>query len=165
MDYPTLFLKPQGRIGPAEFQTGALILIAVGFVIGVLPVISLALGFLGIIGLLLIYPWVVLWIKRLHDAGQSGWMVLAVVLVYIFVSLIVNSTISAIFVGAAADMSDVDPTDFGALMRASAEASRASIVPGAIANAVVSFGFVYVANMILKSDPAENQYGPPTTAA
>jgi len=166
MDYPTLLLNPQGRIGPSDFQRGALILIAIGFVLAILPLVSFALSFLGILGLVLIYPWAVIWIKRLHDAGQSGWMFIAVALAWFVVSLIVGGIVSALFMGdVAADMAKVDPEDFGALMRASVEASRATILPSAILNAVVAYGFVYAGNMILKSEPTENQYGPAPSGA
>ena len=28
----------------------------------------------GIVSFALIYPWIVIWIKRYHDGGKSGWM-------------------------------------------------------------------------------------------
>lgn len=162
MDYQTVFLNPNGRLGPADFQKSALILIGISFVLSILPAISLAFSFLGIIGLLLIYPWVCLWSKRLHDAGQSGWMTLVVVLVWIVVGWITGSIVGMMFAGdVAASMSGADPQDFGSMMSAITQASRATIIPSAIVNAGVAVGFVYVANMILKSDPGDNQYGPP----
>lgn len=163
MDFQRVFLNPNGRLGPEEFQKAALILIGIGFVLNILPAISLVFGALGILGLLLIYPWVCLWSKRLHDAGQSGWMTLVVFLVWIVINWVVGGIIGILFAGdIAADLSTSNSDSMGSMFDAITQASRATLVPSAISGAIVSFGVVYVANMMLKSEPGTNKYGPPS---
>jgi uncharacterized membrane protein YhaH (DUF805 family) len=166
MDYGQLFFNAKGRIGPGEFQQGALILIGISFVLAVLPLLSPALGLLGIIGLILIWPWASLWSKRLHDAGVSGWMFILVLVGWLVVGMIVSGVIGAMFAGdVAAELADVDQTDFAAIMQASMEAQRGAVLPQAIAGAVVSFLVVFIGNAMLKGDPQTNQYGPPPGSA
>jgi len=160
MNYGDVLFNPQGRISPAAFQRAALILIGIGFVLNILPAISLALGMLSTLGLLLIYPWVVIWVKRLHDAGQSGWLFLAVLVAWFIVGWIVSMIVFTLFAGNAA-VSASGAQDFSAMMQQMSSASRATAVPNAIAGALIAFGFVWGANMLLKSQPEANQYGPP----
>jgi len=68
MDWKTLFLTADGRIGQKDFWIGFLILFVAGLVLGMIPLLGM------IIGLALIYPNVCLYSKRLHDAGRSGWL-------------------------------------------------------------------------------------------
>ena len=71
MDWRTLFLSPEGRINQKDYWIGVLILF-------VAWVLSCGLHILAPIAwLLLIYPWVCVFAKRLHDAGRSGWLILA----------------------------------------------------------------------------------------
>ena len=71
MDWKFLFFSADGRISRQTFWIGALILLGIGVVLGWIPI----LGWL--ISLALIYCWVCLYSKRLHDFGKSGWLQLA----------------------------------------------------------------------------------------
>lgn len=68
MDWKFLFLDPKGRIGRKDFWIGFAILFVAGIVLGLIPVIG------QIISLLMLYLWVCLGSKRLHDMGKSGWL-------------------------------------------------------------------------------------------
>lgn len=158
MSLTTDMLNPQGRLGAAKFQTAAFILIGVGAVLSLLPLASPTLGILGIVSLALIYPWVVIWVKRLHDSGKSGWLFLLVLLLYLIVSFAASSFIGAQF------GPEVDPAtsaDFEAMMAVMSESIRLTALPNTIASVVISVAFVFGANAILKGDPGPNAYGPP----
>ena len=70
IDWRTLYLSGDGRIGRTEFWIGAAGLICVGVVAGLVPVVGV------LASLALIYPWACLTSKRLHDFGRSGLLVL-----------------------------------------------------------------------------------------
>jgi uncharacterized membrane protein YhaH (DUF805 family) len=66
MDFQSLFLSPQGRIGRETFWIGFLILCAADVVLMMIP-------FLGHLALLAsIYCWICLYAKRLHDMGKPA---------------------------------------------------------------------------------------------
>ena len=70
------YLSPAGRMSPSDFKKSALILIVVGVLFSIpelLGIKSLS-ALAGIVSFALIYPWIVIWIKRYHDGGKSGWM-------------------------------------------------------------------------------------------
>lgn len=75
MDWSRLFLSAEGRIGQKDYWIGVLILFAVWVVSHVAHV------FAPLIWLVLIYPWICVIAKRLHDFGRSGWLILVPVVV------------------------------------------------------------------------------------
>ena len=95
-----LLFSPSGRIGSSEFMRGAMILIAIGFVIGVLPLINYTIGSIfSIVGLILIWCWITLFIKRYHDGGKSGWMSLVPIIAFIILSVILGQIVTSMFAG------------------------------------------------------------------
>lgn len=70
IDWRTLYLSAQGRIGRRDFWIGAAGLIVVGLVAGLIPVAG------ALASLALIFPWTCLMAKRLHDLGHSAWLAL-----------------------------------------------------------------------------------------
>ena len=72
MDWKSLFLSADGRIRRSEFWIGWLVIFAVNALLGwVIPLLSI----------LLIYPTVCIFSKRLHDMGKTGWLQLAPIVV------------------------------------------------------------------------------------
>jgi uncharacterized membrane protein YhaH (DUF805 family) len=71
MNWVGLLLSPQGRITRAPFWFGIMVVIAA----------SLALNLISgpagrLLGLLLLWPQICINVKRLHDMGRTGWLLL-----------------------------------------------------------------------------------------
>ncbi len=149
-------LNPFGRIGPAKFRNAALVLIAVGAVISLLPAIVPTMALWTYASLLLLYPWVVIWVKRLHDAGKSGKWFLAIFAAWFAIGATASYFISARF--APAMPAKPNPAEVWGLVAARMQAVA---IPGTIASVVIALAFALIINEELKSDPQENAYGPP----
>jgi uncharacterized membrane protein YhaH (DUF805 family) len=69
------YLSPAGRMNPSDFKKSALTLIVIGVIFSIPELLGMdSLGALaGIVSIALLYPWIVIWIKRYHDGGKSGW--------------------------------------------------------------------------------------------
>ena len=169
----SLLFSPTGRVNSSDFMRGALILIILGFVINVLPAISFAIGStLGILGLVLIWCWVVLFVKRYHDGGKTGWMSIFPIVVFLVLSFIMSGIISSVF---AADLNDqltrltqeaLSSGDSNNLLAATlkmgSEIAKKTAIPTAIAGAVISYAIAFIFNSMIKHDPQDNTYGPAT---
>jgi Predicted membrane protein len=112
-----------------------------------------------LIGLVMIWCWIALWVKRLHQGGITGWMVVLLGVGWFFVNMIVGTVITLLM---APDMMSAQPEGDGfmEMMQQSMEMSRELAIPNAIAGALVSLIFVFVVNAVLPSQEGENQYGP-----
>jgi uncharacterized membrane protein YhaH (DUF805 family) len=86
MDLTQFYLSPRGRVGRADFW---LKYILVAFVIGIVAnLLDVTLGMVNpengvgtisiIVSLLMIYPGIVVTIKRYHDRNKSGWWILII---------------------------------------------------------------------------------------
>ena len=67
-DFKQVLFSFQGRIRRQHFWIGWLILLASGFVLGMIPILGILLS------IALIWPNLAITVKRLHDMGQSGWL-------------------------------------------------------------------------------------------
>ncbi|HEY0607512.1 MAG TPA: DUF805 domain-containing protein [Herpetosiphonaceae bacterium] len=78
MSLVELYLLPQGRITRRTFWLqGVLVLIFIGLVADQVDLLLGAQGnFSALVALLLIWPGLMIQIKRWHDRNQSGWYVL-----------------------------------------------------------------------------------------
>lgn len=157
-----LLFSPSGRIGPGAYMKGIIIIAVIGAVIGILPILSPALGALGVVGLVTFYIFIALGIKRSHDAGKSGWMVLTHILLSIGVS-VVTVVIVGIITGLS--LGDLFSTAMSGDQDAAEAAAAAFEAPGYLIPAtIVSFiGQIvtgYLINMFNKQDPGDNQFGP-----
>lgn len=159
-----LLFSPSGRIGPSAYMKGIIIIAVLNAILGLLPLISPALATLGIVGLVLFYCFIALGIKRSHDAGKSGWMVLTHILLSLGVSA-VAMTLIGIFTGVTlsetfgAAMSG-DPAELAAAEAAAQSAGY--LLTAAVIGFVAQLVTGYLINMFNKSDPGDNQYGPAT---
>ena len=163
-----LLFSPSGRIGPADFTKGIMILAIIGAVLALLPFVSMSLAMIGgLISLILIIPFFFLNIKRAHDAGKSGWMSLLHLLIYIVLSVVLSMIITALFakgfdqasVQAAANEAAASG-DISGVMNAAAGMAKATAIPSALGGLVMAYLFSMIVNMINKQEPNENQYGP-----
>ncbi|MFN3859374.1 MAG: DUF805 domain-containing protein [Caulobacter sp.] len=147
MDWQALFLSPNGRIGRQNFWIGFAITFVAGMVVNSIPF----LGFL--LGILLIWPMIVLHAKRLHDIGHSA------VLLLVPIGISVVLAVMAVIIGGgalfAASEGDMDTMDF-----------FAGLLPaiGIMALAVlVEVAFLLWCGLT-PGQPAENRFGPPPAA-
>ena len=168
-----LLFSPNGRINSADFMRGAYVLIGLSFVIALLPLISFSIGTaFGLLSIVMLWCWIVLWIKRYHDAGKSGWMCLVPIIAFIILALVANMVMTA------TGMSGMDPeiqaqmddaatsgdfgSMFGAMMGASEEIAKKTAIPSAVSGAIVSLIVAFLFNSMIKGEPNENRFGPAT---
>lgn len=166
-----LLFSPSGRLKPEDFMRGIIILIIVSAVLTLLPLVSFGLAsILSILGLVMIWCWVVLYVKRFHDAGKSGWMTLVVIVVMIVISMIVNSLITSMFVGdmqadvqkaamEAAQSGDISSL-FKSSMKAGGEMAKKTAIPTAISSSIISYVVAMGVNKFFPHEPQDNKYGP-----
>jgi uncharacterized membrane protein YhaH (DUF805 family) len=151
MDWKTLFLSPEGRIGRQAFWIGWLCLFGASAVLNVIPVIGHIL-MLGVI-----YSSVCIHTKRLHDMGQTGWwQVLPVVF-------------GPILVAGAALSVGVLPA-IAALTHGEPEISALSALAGLFISCFIAFAIWLAFTLWVgcsSGQPSDNKYGapPPKTAA
>ena len=67
MGWGRLFLTANGRVGRSDFWIAWFLLVIVSAVLKMFGVIG------DLLGILIVYPQVCLFAKRLHDLGKSGW--------------------------------------------------------------------------------------------
>lgn len=152
MDWSKLFLSAEGRIGQKDYWIGVLIL----FVAWVLSHLAHVLA--PFVWLILIYPWVCVMAKRLHDFNKSGWMILIPVVVGVIALLGAVVVAGAAAIGAA----------FTAFSEAGLDTAGWMAVAGAFG---VALAFICVAGLvklifllwvgISRGDVGPNRYGPP----
>jgi uncharacterized membrane protein YhaH (DUF805 family) len=156
MDWSGLFLSAGGRIGQKDYWIGVLILFVVWVAAG------LAHIFAPLVWLVLLYPWVCVVAKRLHDFAKSGWLILIPILIG-FVALCL-----ALIVGGAAAV--------GALISAFSDAQLDANAWMTVAGVLgVAFAFLAVAGLakiiflvwvgLKDGDAGPNRYGPAPDAA
>lgn len=146
MDWKTLFLDAQGRIGQKDFWIGWLVLFVAGFIAGLIPIV----GFL--IAIANVYFSVCLHAKRLHDMGKTAWLMLVPFGASI-VGMIIGFAVggAALFAGAMGDDA-----------AAAAGAAGGMVVFGLVMLVVlvVNIGFLLWVGLS-RGDPMDNRFGPP----
>jgi len=155
------YLNPEGRLNPSEFIRGGSILIVASVILsllqqtGIVAIVVLA----NLLSLFLIYPWVVMWIKRYHEAGKPGWFALIPLLLFIigfyFVSVFTFSDEFKILMEAYE--SGVSQEELSALMQ---ELVKPKEILFLLVTTLYSLAFLHGFNKLIKSDPNENEYGP-----
>ena len=157
-----LLFSPNGRINPSEFSKAAIILIVLGVILslpelfGMTGIATIA----GLISFLLLYPWVVIWIKRYHDAGKSGWTCLLPIVIYIIAAIVLMSVLlggefMAIFQAASEGASQAETEALAEGML-----GKGAQVKLLVATTVLSLAVALGFNSMIKRDDHENQFGP-----
>lgn len=167
-----LLFSPTGRISQPTYWRAVIILFAVSAVISIVS--AYASPFLSFISLIFIWPWIAVHAKRFHDAGKTGWLTLAMIVLAIVVSIVAGMLLPPLFgVNAAAMQQEMqegmeeylssnDPSAAMAyVMQETRKISQAQLLPGLASSAIVT-GVIGTVMGLFKSDPNENQYGPPT---
>lgn len=157
-----LLFSPKGRINSTDFMRGVIVLIVISAILTLLPLAHPKLMMVGMLGLILYWCWIVLYIKRLHDAGKSGWLVLAILVVFIGVSYFVGNFVQSTFAPDVKQAMDAASTsgDLTEVLALAGELTKKLALPSAISSSVVSYGVAFLVNKFLSHDPEENQYGP-----
>jgi len=168
-----LLFSPKGRINAAQFTRGAYVLIVLGVLIHLSQRINPGLhGLLSFAGVVLIWCWIVLCVKRFHDGGGSGWKCLIPIGIYILGFFILSSLLPNIFASEmnaelkAATQAAMENMDLNELMQASQEFSgpigKKIALPNAVSFLVLRLFIVFITNKMAGHDPQDNQYGPAT---
>jgi hypothetical protein len=153
MDFRYLFLEPQGRLAPRPFARG-LVLLTGAFMLQYT----------------LVFPYVCLFGKRLHDAGLSAWLWLA----FLAGFGLLNVLLSAMLLPALSPQAYAVQTEMQKIMidsgfNAAMEALSARAAEISRLSAVTSVAALLIASAItgftayrLRSDPKPNKHGRPT---
>lgn len=162
MDLTVILLNPNGRLFPGMFWRGYILLIAVYLVLLTIQIHggTFLMQVAGMFSLLLIWPFLCVTGKRLHDAGQSAWWSALVFFGMVVVSLVAKSIVMLIMFGEKI-LALIDKDGAMQPNPELEEAVRLGIfLPAALIDMAVAVGAGFVlAN--LRSDRRENQYGPP----
>lgn len=157
-----LLFSPSGRIGPSEFMKGVIVLIVVALLLslpGLLGLPKIVETLSSVLSLVTLWCWVVLWVKRYHDGGKSGWTCLLPIIVYIIVFFVVMAAIAG---GSFMEMMELvtnGATDAEVEAFESVMMSKIGL-PIIIASVVVSFAIAFLFNKTIKQDTHDNQFGP-----
>ncbi len=147
MDWKTLFLSAQGRIGKKDFWIGMGCLFVVSLISRQIPVVS------SLWALASIYFGVCVAGKRLHDIGKSAWLTAVPIGIILAAYALAVLLGGAAFLGMAATGSD-------------SAAVLGGIAGLGLAGLIVFAGFVASIGAVIwlgvqNGDGQENQFGPP----
>jgi uncharacterized membrane protein YhaH (DUF805 family) len=146
MDWQTLFLKVEGRMGRKDYWIGIGILFVAGLICSNIPVLD------TLWPLASVYFGVCVYGKRLHDIGQSAWMALLPFGILVGAAAIAAMLGGAAVLGAAASNSDA--AGIGAL----AGLGVASLI--VFAGGLAALGWVIWLGT-RETQAQDNQFGPP----
>lgn len=170
-----ILFSPAGRLDPANFLRGAYVLVAVAFLINLLPMVSVALsGVLSLLLLVVTYCWIALFIKRYHDGGQSGWMCLIPGVIFLIGYMIVGNIGPALFApelnaamkegmeeaATAGSFSEIMAATMAITKEYGEPLAKKTALPTSIMIAGLSLLIAFGFNAMIKSDPNKNKFGP-----
>ena len=162
----SLLFSPSGRVGPSAYMKGMIVLAVISAILSLVPMFSPGLAIiLGFVSLILIIPFIFLGIKRSHDAGKSGWMVLTHILLYIGVAVALTFILQALGLGPSDEIKAAieaasESGDLGEVMRLSGEQAQDQALPSAVVGLIGTLVSAYLINMFNKQDSGDNQFGP-----
>lgn len=146
MDWKTLFLTAEGRIGKKDYWIGVLCLFIAGLVLN-------QIDFIGAVwSLASLYFAVCVYGKRLHDFGRSAWLLALPVVVMIL------AVIAATAVGGASILAMASGGSLASGLGALAGAGVASLL--VIGGALFALGFLIWMG-VQDGDADTNRFGPP----
>lgn len=146
MTFATLFLSPHGRIGRKPYWIGLIILLIAQVIALFLPVVG------QIIGLLLIYPAVCVYGKRLHDLGRGMWWLGVVIAATVFALI-------AIFAVAVRPMLAVSGGPHDEIAMLNAFAAAPGVAPLLLITVAINLGFVLWLG-VAPGQKGDNRFGP-----
>lgn len=158
-----LLFNPNGRVARTRFLQGMVVLtVASVLVVAGSTMVSSTIGFLN---LLLIFPYICVFGKRLHDAGTTAWWVLAIWLGSMLIAFILGLVFGGFFmtpemVEIQEEMSErLAAGDFAGFMQGT-EILSDKMLPLNILTTIGSNFILAVVVGALKTEPRENKHGP-----
>ena len=158
-----LWFEPNGRIGRSRFWQGLIVLTVASFII-VAGQTKIGSGF-GLLSYLLIYPYICVFGKRLHDIGRSAWWVIGLFFASLIVQFILTLFTEPIFRSpetvALIEKMAVD-WEAGNIDMVGPDVERLNnllLIPNLISVVVGNFVLGFFLGRI-ESDAGDNQYGP-----
>jgi uncharacterized membrane protein YhaH (DUF805 family) len=139
-----VFSYLQGRSGRKEYWIGVALLLVVG--------VGLAYANVGGAGAATTFLWILIWNRRLHDIGQSGWIVM------IPLGLIVAAAIAGVAFGGGEMLNAFQYSQKGS--GPVTERGAWLFVGLVLALIAIQFGFTIWLG-VRKGDPGDNRFGPP----
>lgn len=167
MDLRFVFLDPQGRLAPKPFARGLVLLTGAGMLISVLT--SVVSPGINVLQYALVFPYLCLFGKRLHDAGLTAWLWIAFLaglgLLNVFLSAFLLPVLSPQAFAIQLEVQKLMETGglaaaFEALALRAEEYARLSAVT-TLAAFLISSAVAGFAAFRLRSDPGPNRHGPP----
>lgn len=166
-----LFLSPSGRIDQPTYWRAVIILFGISAVLNVVS--AFVSPFLGFIGIIFIWPWIAVHVKRFHDSGKTGWLVLAVIVLPFILSWVQGLVLPGLFgVDQAALQAEMQreieqasasgnpAAAMTVAMEATRDMSQRMLLPGLIQGVIMTALIGVFMGAINKTDPNDNQYGP-----
>ena len=159
----SLLFNPNGRIARNRFFQGMVVLtVASVHIVAGNTMVTKMIGFLN---LLLIYPYICVFGKRLHDAGTTAWWVIAIWLGSMLIAFILGLIFGGFFM--TPEMVDIQEEmsermasgDFAGFMQG-AEILSDKMLPLNILTTVGSNLVLAIVVGALRTDPRENKHGP-----
>ena len=158
-----LLFNPNGRIARTRFLQGMVVLtVASVLVVAGNTMVSSMVGFLN---LLLIFPYICVFGKRLHDAGTTAWWVIAIWLGSMLSAFILGLIFGGFFmtpemVEIQEEMSErLAAGDFAGFMQGT-EILSDKMLPLNILTTIGSNLILAIVVGALKTEPRENKHGP-----
>lgn len=159
-----LLLSPNGRLGRNRFWQGMVVLSVINILV-VAATGYIGLGFIFAL-FLLIYPYICVIGKRLHDMGYSAWWVLAVFAAQFMFQNVLNAVVMPLFVSMEA-LADVQREIDERLEAQELEAAMEGLwlqfkmlMPLSLFDVVVTNAVIGAVLGYMRSDQGDNRFGP-----
>lgn len=169
MDARFVFFNPEGRTAPNLFGQGFIVLTGVCMIVQIAAV--LVSPVFGMLQYALVFPYLCVFAKRLHDAGHTAWWYVAFLFGYMLLNMIFGAITLPILSPAAFAMQAEFQTIlqqqgmarmFEVMAERAQELQRLSVV-SSIASFLLSSAVLGFIAMRLKQDVSPNKYGVPLT--